>query len=424
MISYQEAQQSIQQMVTPLEVEIIPLEKGLNRVLVNSVTSNLNLPSFSNSAMDGYVFNASDINKKTLKCVGSIAAGDTASSTSLTEDTCIEIMTGAPIPLRGDTVIPVENTSIDEHGVMHINRSVLAKANVRLAGEDIEKGAELMRAGTWITAQHISLLAAVGVAEVTVQKRLQVVVLTTGNEVVADLNKPLNQGQIYNSSLYYLKAVLPQLGVDIIHTAVLQDDPTMAKQEILNALEKKPDVIITTGAVSMGKYDFIPPLIEKLKGDILFHKVALRPGMPLLVGQVPCCSEGAKKTWWLGLPGNPVATMVGLRFLGSTVLRGLLGLPTEKPARATLTSDARSKMGFRHFQKARFFMKDGNFSVDVLKGQASFMLSPLLKSNAWAVLDEETTQLTVGEKVDIYPLLWPEVQPFLQQEESKNAIKN
>ncbi len=421
MISYQAARQIIQDKAVLLGTDCVPLKEAMNRVLAKNVVSNLHLPPFTNSAMDGYVLNAADVNKKQLTCVGRIAAGDAAPTQTLALGTCMEIMTGAPVPIGGDTVIPVENTLIDGD-IVQVQKSVKAHAHVRLRGEDVSKDMPLIVSGTWLTAQHISMLAATGVANVTVRRRPKVALLTTGNEVVADINQPLEDGQIYNSSLYYLQAVLPQFGAEIVHTVILKDDPNIAKKDITTALEQNPDIIISTGAVSAGRYDFIPPLIEELGGEIYFHKVFQRPGKPILVAQL---KQGM---WWLGLPGNPVATMVGLRFLGGTLLRGLLGLPIEEPLMAQLVSSAKSKKGFTHFLKAHTFMHNGTLCVDVLEGQASFMLNPLLKSNAWVEVLEEKERLNVKDIARVYPLLWPEIQGALlnqyQNGEEKNDNKN
>ncbi|MDD9912079.1 MAG: molybdopterin molybdotransferase MoeA [Alphaproteobacteria bacterium] len=413
MISYQQACDCIAARAASLETEIVPLAEALHRVLAVNIVSKVSLPSFANSAMDGFVCRTEDVDSPNLICVGKVAAGDTVPEKPLNVGTCLEIMTGAPVPQNGTTVIPVEQVE-REGDMVHVLVPPKAGQHVRLSGEDIRQGEALLAAGTLLQASQVGMLAAIGQADIIVHRQPRVAVLTTGNEVVADLKATLEAGQIYNSSLYYLQAMLPQLGAKVVYTAVLPDDVALAEEAFKTALAKNIDMIMTTGAVSAGKYDFVPALWEKMGGETLFHKVAQRPGKPILVGY-------KNNSWLLGLPGNPVSTMAGLRGLGSVLLRTLQGLPQEQFIEAKLVSTVSSKAGFTHLQKAELFHQDGEACVSVSGAQASFQLKPFVTANAWVVVPEDKKCLAIGETVKVMPHVWPELTGFQQQGEWKNV---
>lgn len=405
MISFQQALEILNKNVTPLPAEQIDLPDAAGRVLAEDIYARLDLPHFTNSAMDGFavkyedLIHASPQTPVTLPCTGQSAAGDVRTEASFgpTAGACWEIMTGAILPSTCDTIVPVEQVQKQDEHITFTACPTLG-AHVRHVGEDVQRDEHVLSAGIRLEPQHISLLAALGLAHVQVIRRPRVAVLTTGNEVVVDLAQPLQTGQIYNSSLYYLMTALPRFGAEVIFQATLKDDNDAALATFQQALAQEPDLILTTGAVSMGRYDFIPDVLKKLNATIHFHKIAQRPGKPVLAAQL------TNQTWCIGLPGNPVSTMSSLRFIAGHILRKLQNMPEELPLHLPLHNNITSKLGLVHFQKAMLHhTHDGRTTVEALAGQASFMQKPMTMMDSWLVVPAEHEKMHAGDMVEVYP---------------------
>ncbi|HSM11653.1 MAG TPA: molybdopterin molybdotransferase MoeA, partial [Lysobacter sp.] len=260
----------------------------------------------------------------------------------------------------------------------------------------IAAGSQVLAAGTRITPAARMLLAAVGVTDVAVRPRVAAALLLTGRELVDDPAQPLAPGQIRNSNGPYLSDRLAEAGAVVVHRETVADDAAGFLQALARSLDAGAIVVVSTGAVSMGRHDFVPDALRGLGAEIVFHKVAIRPGKPLLFARLP----GGQL--YFGLPGNPVSGAVGLRFFIEPALRALLGLAPERPLRLPLAAPARKKPGLRFLQKARVVVDgQGQLQVELLAGQESFRIAPLLAANAWAVLDEEVTQLPAGALVEV-----------------------
>jgi molybdopterin molybdotransferase len=242
-------------------------------------------------------------------------------------------------------------------------------------------------------------MASLGVHRADVKRRPRVGVIATGREL-ADFTTPvLKHGQIRNSTSPYLQVALARLGCDVIMLGTCQDDIIDFRQKIRTAMDSQFDIILTTGAVSMGNHDFVRDVLESLGAEVQFHKVAIRPGKPLLFAEF---KEGPVV---FGVPGNPVSTVVGLRFFIEPYLRAISGQAPEAPAKATLLNDFQKPKGLRCFFKARVFNSAGSLGVEILNGQLSAWVGPLVEANAWAVLPEDGEYATAGARVDIYPIL-------------------
>ncbi len=380
------------------DAESCAVTDALGRVVREDVASPAALPPFDNSAMDGFALGGSDepvAAGTELPIEGSQAAGDPAARAG---QGAWEIMTGARMPDGLDRVIPVEQTErLAQPPRVRLLADVPPQQNVRHAGSDIARGDIAVRVGTVLESRHLMLLAAVGVAEVDVARRPRVAVLSTGEELVDDPAVALQSGQIRNSNGPYLCARLPRAGAELVHVETVGDTGDAFVTAVQTARQAGADIIISSGAVSMGARDFVPRTLTEQGGDILFHKLAIRPGKPLLFARF---DDG---TLFFGLPGNPIATAVGQRFFVEAALRRMLGLTPEQPWRVPLESEYTQKRALRFHLKARLQRDEqGKLSARVLDGQQSYRIRPFAEANAWVVTPPDTSRLGPGSVVDVY----------------------
>jgi len=395
-LPYEAALRVVLDASTPSAVEPCPVKACLGRSLAAPVISAVELPPFDNSAMDGFALrgNAIVAAGTELDIEGEQAAGDGMASARAG---AWEIMTGARVPDGLDRVIPVEQTERLSATRIRLLADTASGQNVRRAGSDVAQGAAVLSAGTVLQPQHLMLLAALGVASVPVSGRPRVAVICTGRELVDDPAQPLAPGQIRNSNGPFLAARLPLAGAEVVHVETVGDDAAAFEAALRCALAAGARLIVTSGAVSMGRYDFVPQALARLGAQTLFHKVAIRPGKPLLFARL---ADGALL---FGLPGNPMAVAVGLRFFVEPALRVMLRLPAETPFRAPLGHPFSKKPPLRFHLKSRLTMDaQGRLAVEVLDGQESYRIAPLSEANAWAVVPADVDALPAGALVDIY----------------------
>lgn len=402
MISYQEALNAIIATAKPTTVETVPLTSALNRIAVADVISPINLPPFNNSAMDGFAIrsaaskNASPENPLKLNVTTSLPAGSDLSDVQLGE-TCA-IMTGAPVPDCYDAVIQIENVSIHEENgnrQIEITQAVEKHDHMRFAGEDARQGQTVIFAGQMIRPQDIMLLAACGISEIAVYSKVSIAIATSGEEISDNYTTPLRFGQIYNANAPLLQNLAVAPLFDTHYAGIIGDN----QDALLKFIQDNPQqILITTGAVSMGDWDFIPQTLKQLGAKIIFHKTAIRPGKPILFAILP---DGR---YFFGLPGNPVSSFVGWRFFVTPLIRALFGLAPEKPQIAIAGNKFHKKHKLRQFLKANLSIDDGIAKLMISDGQESFKISPLTTSNVWAISLEEQ-QINNGDKVQFVPLL-------------------
>jgi molybdopterin molybdotransferase len=232
-----------------------------------------------------------------------------------------------------------------------------------------------------------------------------VALIATGKELVHHSTRELPPAAIRNSNVPYLAAALPSHGAECVLATQVGDEVADFRAALERAAAAGADLVITTGAVSAGRHDFVAEQLAALDARLRFHKAAIRPGKPLLFAELPAGPAV------LGLPGNPVATAVGLRFFASAFLRAAAGLPPELPVRAALRAEARKPRGLRWFAKARLHLGPAGAAVDVLPGQGSAMVGSLLAADAWAVLAEEGDRCPAGAEVEAFPLEAPGACP-------------
>ena len=401
MIAYSEALQHLMEAATPLSAEYLPLHEAGGRILATDIISGQSLPPFDNSAMDGFALraNGTPFESGTAFAVqGWQAAGDAGAEGG---EGAWEIMTGARMPVGLDTVVPIENVEIlaSEDGRptrIALKSAVKPGQNVRLRGQDVEEGERVLQAGQALDINARTLLHAIGVAEVAVVARPKVAVIATGKELVTEAAQALDSGQIRDSNRPYLIGRLQAAGAEVVWQATVGDEVAAFDAVLDDALAAGAQVLVSTGAVSAGRYDFIPDALRARGASIVFHKVAIRPGKPLLFAVLP---NGAL---YFGLPGNPVSAAVGQRFFVEPVLRRLLGLAAEPLLQLPLQADVRKPPGLRFHARARVEVDaQGRLSARVLAGQESFRLKSMLQANAWVVLEGEGDLATAGTSVRV-----------------------
>lgn len=405
MISYATALEHIVEACQPLQPEQVALAQAVGRVLAQDVHAIADLPPFDNSAMDGFALASGGavlaIGHEFM-VAGSHAAGDGLAV--YTHDAC-EIMTGASLPEGLDSVVPVEQVKVlsrDDDGrplQIRLEAEVSPGAHVRRRGQDVAIGDQVAYAGTRLTPAGHMLLASLGVATLAVRPQVPAAVFTTGRELIDDPAQPLLPGQIRNSNGPYLSDRLDEAGARVVHRETVGDDAAAFTAALERGLAAGAQIVLSTGAVSMGRHDFVPDALRALGAIIVFHKVAIRPGKPLLFARLP----GGQL--YFGLPGNPVSSAVGMRFFVEPGLRAFLGLPPEQPLLLPLAKEVFKKAGLRYFLKARVMIDDrAQLQVEVMAGQESFRIKPLLAANAWVVLDEATDTLKADTLVRVFGL--------------------
>jgi molybdopterin molybdotransferase len=376
--------------------ETVHLSKTAGRVIAGEVRSHEFIPAYDNSAMDGFAVRSSDLKsgQNILRIAERRIAGDMPGFCSEAR-VAVQIMTGAPMPGGGfDLILKVEETEItrDDTGVssIHFDSRHASAGFVRKRGADFKPGDLLVSPGTVVDAKLILGLAALGVSEVPVFRKPKIAILSTGNELVPFDEPVLPEGMIRNSTAPYLMEMLSGLGCEVRNFGLIADEvkeaPLDFDEALRAALAEEFDLILTTGAVSMGVHDFVKPSVEKNGGRVLFHRVAIRPGKPVLFADFP----NHPKTRLLGLPGNPISTVVGTDFFVRPYLRAWFGMEELVLFRGKLLGAAPDvPAGLRGFLKARVTPgADGVFGVEILHGQGSFMIHSLTRANAWAVVPE------------------------------------
>lgn len=407
MIAFEDAQQRVLQHCKRLPVEEVALHALQGRVVAQEISSPVDLPGFDNSAMDGFALRlaGSIAEAGTLFDVGAEQAAGDGRVAVHGRDLCWSVMTGACVPASFDTVVPVEQVDVLERGPdgrplrMRLREAARSGQNIRRAGEDIRAGTVALPALTRVDAAALMLLSGLGISGAMAVRRPRIALICTGRELVDDPLQSLAPGQIRNSNATYLATRIAGAGAQLVQRQTVADDPVVFRAALDRAVEARADIVVSTGAVSMGRFDFVPAVLDAIGATTVFHKVAMRPGKPLLFARMP---DG---TLYFGLPGNPVSSVVGFRFFVEAAIRALLGLPREQPWRVPLRHDVRKKAGVRLHQKA-FVALDGagRLSVELLPGQESFKTRPLLDATVWAVLPAAEEHLEAGAGIDIYSL--------------------
>jgi molybdopterin molybdotransferase len=380
--------------------ERVAVRASLGRVLGADVVSTVNVPTHDNSAMDGYAVRGVDLKADgptVLREIGSAFAGRVFDGT-VGSGECVRVMTGAVMPRGTDTVVIQEAVRV-EGGRVTVPPGTKAGENRRLAGEDLAVGHVAIAAGRLIRPAELGLIASLGLAEVTVRRKLRVAFFSTGDEL-ASVGAALKPGEIYDSNRYTLYGMLARLGVDVIDMGVVRDDPASLERAFLDAAACA-DAVITSGGVSVGEADFTRDLLGRL-GEVLFWKIAMRPGRPMAVGRIESRGNAAH---FFGLPGNPVAVMVTFYGFVRDALLALAGrtddfaLPALQVPCATAL---RKKPGRTEFQRGILLRgEDGKWSVRITGQQGSGVLRSMSEANCFIVLEHGRGDVKAGDLVSV-----------------------
>ena len=403
------AQAFIAQLVPRVStIEHVALRSSLGRVLAHDIVSALNVPSHDNSAMDGYALRGSDLvvsGDTVLNVAGTGFAGQ-AFAGAVPAGHCVRIMTGAVMPAGLDTVVPQEFTQLESAAVRIPAGVVRTGDNRRLAGEDLARGSAALRAGRLLRPADLGLLASLGQAEVPVFRKLRVAFFSTGDEL-RSIGEPLDEGCVYDSNRYTLWAMLQRLGCEVLDLGVVRDDP-QALRAAFSQAAASADAVITSGGVSVGEADHTKQIMAEL-GDVLFWRIAMRPGRPMVVGRIgtrPGAEGRANDAILFGLPGNPVAVMVTFYAFVRDALRAMSGAsPEPQPLlRAACTTALRKKPGRTEYQRGIVTRgADGRWQVVITGSQGSGILSSMSLANGMVVLHHEQGNVAAGDEVDVIP---------------------
>ncbi len=397
------AQQLVRAAVTPItDTETLPLKQALGRTLAADLVSPIAVPAHDNSAMDGYALRGSDLSSSpvTLTVVGKAFAGHPYPKDVMPGE-CVRIMTGAVIPRGCDSVIPHELvTHAGESAVTIPPGRIRAGDHRRLAGEDLRAGSTALPQGRLLTPSDLGLIASLGIGDVQVMRKLRVAFFSTGDEL-RSIGQPLDEGCVYDSNRYTLHGMLLRAGCEPIDLGVVRDDPASLEAALRDACQQA-DAIITTGGVSAGDADFTRDMMARL-GEVLFWKIAMRPGRPMAFGRIAV--EG-KQAMLFGLPGNPVAVMASFYFFARDALAIMAGGTPHPPLtmRVPCTEAIRKKPGRTEFQRGIVSVDaSGKQQVRITGAQGSGILSSMSDANGMIVLHHEHGDLPAGSLVDVIP---------------------
>jgi len=396
MISVTEAKEIIKSKVGRLPSIIKPIDEAVDFVLDQDVFSPINVPSFVQSSMDGYAFAfESKQNFSVLEITEIIQAG-TSKQSVISKNSAVRIFTGAPLPDGADIVLMQEKARI-ENGALVVSGLEIEKGlNARPIGADIQEGALALQKGTLLTPASIGFLASIGIVEVAVINKPAVQIILTGNEL-KPIGNELSFGQIYESNSHTLKAALHQVGIYDIEIISVEDDLNRISNAVGKALEKF-DLILLTGGVSVGDFDFVLEATKANNIDQLFHKIKQKPGKPLFIG-----SKGDKVI--CGLPGNPASVLSCFYNYVLLVLDQLSGTKLVLPqVKAIVTNAYKKPVGLTHFLKGKFELtRDNNtnsdYKVTILDGQESFKMNSFALANCFVEFPEDTTMINAGDEV-------------------------
>ena len=401
MKNYSEALKLIQNNVSIIGAEELDTQSANGAIAEDIISSNA-VPSFSNSAMDGYCLNseltnnASEENPVELPIKGIIFAGDEPPS-NIKDSEAYEIMTGSKMPDELDTVLPVEKGElIEKEGSMFLvlNEPIKKDLNIRKSGEDFKKDELILSKGALINDHRKIALVMNHKKTIRVFKNPGIGILTTGNEL--DGTSPAS---VPNSNGPFLESSVQSMGLECLKNLHAGDDINQIIDQIQEIKNSGANLILTSGGVSAGKADFIPAALTQMGAEILFHKLWIRPGKPVLMAKFP---DGQIV---FGLPGNPVSVAVGFRFLAAQAIRILQGRTLEKPIASKNSINYKKSEKFCLFAKAIARVdEDGQIHTEVMSGQESFKVKPFRDANCWAMIPEGIETIKKGEAISIYPL--------------------
>ena len=414
MINYNQAKKILIKSKIKIKDEFIDSSKSINRVNVLDIYSTVNYPAGTNAAFDGFAINSKDTNKlnksnpQKFKILKTISAGDNPRLNKLKKYETVEVMTGALIPKGFDTIIPIEKIIFRSNNkYISINSKIKKNQHIRYAGSDYKKNDLIVKKGTIIQPSHILAFKTLGVTTIKVKKVPNILFFSTGNEI--SNNKNIVNWKVRNSNSHYIKSLSNNFLFNYIDGGILRDkDEKFFKKQIEKSIKSKIDIIITSGAVSAGKHDFVPSVVKKFNLSNFFKGVSIRPGKPILFAKL----KGLDKAIF-GLPGNPISSSACFRFFVYPYLLNILGIKTEKPFKAKLKNDYSKNKKIIRFIKARLTStNDGKLELQALKGQESFRIKSFVEANVWGLFKDGQSKFEKGELIDCYSPIGSNINIF------------
>lgn len=390
MTSIADAQQIILEKTQLLPKEEVSLLQGLGRIIAEDVHAPRDVPATSNSAMDGYAFSVASTRDNQLKICGFLPAGD-AGNTPVAAGEAVKIMTGAPVPIGCDTVIPIEDIEVNGDYI-RITGNIKSGSNIRMQGEELTSGARAIQAASLLRPQEIGMLASFGNTKVSVYRRPHVAILATGDELL-EPGAALSPGKLYNSNSYSIACQLLEAGAEPVMLGIAGDRKEITREKILAGVEY--DLLITTGGVSVGDRDYVKEAITELGGEILFWKVDMKPGKPFAFGILR-----GKPVF--ALPGNPVAAMVVFEmFVRPAILKQTGHKGIHRPeVKAMLTMPLKNRGDRPHLVSVQVSLQQGIYTISTTGDQGSARISALIAGNGLVKL-EPGASLAAGDTVSV-----------------------
>lgn len=396
MVTYNEALEIIKKEFQKLLLysEEVDILESTNRILAEDIIADIDLPPFDNSAMDGYAIKFSE--RKSWNIIGEISAGH-YNSLNLNEEEAVLITTGSKIPKDADTVIPVEDVFAEGENLKLLNSVFVKKGmNIRSKSNDLSKGSLAVNKYTKVDSKVIAVLASCGREKVKVFSKLKAAILATGDELIPIAETPADDKLRVSNSFALYSAVK-----EINHTPLMldfvKDDKEIIREKVKAAFEMNIDLLITTGGVSVGKYDFLKEVFEEEGVKELFWKANIKPGKPIYFG---VCEKDEKRILIFGLPGNPVSSLVNFYIFIKPAIESMYNQKPVNSIFAILMNDIIKQDGKSHFSRGIIFEENGEWKVTAKFSQSSGNLVELSRANCLIILDEEKRNPAKGEKVE------------------------
>ncbi len=405
MISYRESIRLIDKISLKLPNETVSTVKAINRVCAEDVLSPIKNPPHNNTAFDGFAVLSKETkgltkkNKKKFKILKTIAAGDDPKINNYKKNSVVEIMTGALVPDFYDSILPVEKAkyfpSKEKATHIIIDEKVNKSSYIRFAGEDYNIKDVVVKKGELIQPKHLMAFTTLGIKEITVKKIPKVIFFGTGNEITDYKEEKVPAWKVRNSNNYYLEAFAKSLNLEIIDGGIIKDDePEKLSQSLKDFINSDINLFVTSGAISEGKYDFIPKLVENCGFKKYFKGVSIKPGRPIMLSTF-------KDKLFFGLPGNPISCAAGFRFFIYPLLRNNLGMLKEKKFKAKLINKYSKRKDFTHFARCLINVNiKGLGELQVVQGQQSHRIKSFVKANCWGIFPGGKEQFKSGDIVE------------------------
>ena len=409
LLDIREAQKRILAVIRKPQQERCASESARGRVLAENILSPLDLPPFENSSMDGFAVHSADLQHASaaapvvLPVRFDIPAGEQERKT-LAVGTAARILTGAPVPIGADAVIPVEKTDQNKLSQANPLPSMVAfyaaadpGDNIRFVGEDVQKEQMVLSQGRLLTPQDVGLLISIGIREVKVTQKARIAVFSSGDELLRP-EEPLSAGKIYDANRYVLTGMFEAAGAEVIQLDIARDDPQSITKVLSQVSQNPPDLIVSSAGVSVGAFDYVRQVIEE-NGNLTFWRVNMRPGKPVAFGAY----QGIP---FIGLPGNPVSAYIGALVFVLPVVRHLHGLPpfAQPLVKAILDDPLESPDGRESYYRGILRDKNGVLHAGLTGHQGSGNLFSLVQANALLIVPSGVKTLPAGAEISAWPL--------------------